>query len=109
MSETAPGQSEDVARRVVLSYPENLSQRTRDRVAQAYYRKYLGRVHDEVAVGDIWEEFTDVGCCGSQIGIDFHVEKVDGGSRMSTDTEIEFVTREWGSVEGGWTVQNEID
>ena len=97
------------AERVVLSYPAALSERTRERVSQSYYRTYLARAHDSARPGDEWVEFTDVGCCGSQIHIPFRVERVDGGSRVTADTEIEFTVREEGEIEGGWAVQNELD
>jgi len=97
------------ARRIVVSYPESLSERTRERVGQAYYRKYLLRTHERAAVGDVWEEFTDVGCCGSQIHIPFRIEEIEGGPAVSTATELEYATRPEGDVEGGWSVQNEID
>lgn len=100
---------EAVAERVVLSYPAALSERTRERVGQSYYRTYLARAHDSAEPGEVWEEFTDVGCCGSQIHVPFRVERVDGGSRVTADTEIEFTVREEGEIEGGWAVQNELD
>jgi hypothetical protein len=110
----ADAQTEDepagaVAERVVLSYPAALSERTRERVGQRYYRTYLARAHDSAEVGAEWEEFTDVGCCGSQIHVPFRVERVDGGSQVAADTEIEFTVREEGEIKGGWAVQNELD
>jgi hypothetical protein len=114
MRTDADAQTEDepagaVAERVVLSYPAALSERTRERIGQRYYRTYLARAHDSAEAGAEWEEFTDVGCCGSQIHVPFRVERVDGGSRVAADTEIEFTVREEGEIEGGWAVQNELD
>ncbi len=97
------------ATRIVVSYPEGLSERTRERVGQAYYRKYLLRTHERAAVGDVWEEFTDVGCCGSQIHIPFRVEELEGGPELRAGTELEYTARSEGDIEGGWSVQNEID
>jgi hypothetical protein len=99
----------EAATRIVVSYPASLSERTRARVGQAYYRKYLLRTHERAAVGDVWEEFTDVGCCGSQIHIPFRVEEIEGGPALSTETELEYTARPEGDIEGGWSVQNEID
>lgn len=108
-TESEVGAGEAVAERVVLSYPAALSERTRERVGQRYYRTYLARAHDSAEAGAEWEEFTDVGCCGSQIHVPFRVERVDGGSRVTADTRIEFTVREEGEIEGGWAVQNELD
>jgi hypothetical protein len=96
------------ATRVVLSYPEGFSERARERVGKAHYRNYLRRARKRVAAGDEWQEFTDVGCCGSQVHVTFRVEAVEGGERLTGDTEIEFTTRE-GEADGGWRVQNELD
>ena len=93
---------------VVLSVPRDLSDRGHREIRRDHYRTYLRRVHDAVAVGDEFEEFTDVGCCGSTMRFTFRVEAVEGGSVLGPDTEIEYVERQEGGAEGGWEVQNEL-
>jgi hypothetical protein len=93
------------ATRVVLSYPEELSQWGRDQVESPRYRGYLRKVVDDLTVGREFEEFADVGCCGDSLDIQFRIEAVEGGEQMSADTEVEFTTRE-ADHEGGWRVQS---
>jgi len=47
--------------RVVLSYPEGPSDWGRGQVEADRYRGYFARVMDRAAVGDVREEFVDVG------------------------------------------------
>ncbi len=110
------------ASRVVLSYPSGLSDWGRDQIGTDRYRGYFRRVLDEVRVGDVREEFVDVGCCGDSLDVPFRVERIDlgddgpGGDAEANDaevdvaavdeaTEIVYVTRE-GDVAGGWLVQS---
>lgn len=96
---------DDAARRVVLSHPADLSKHARRRIRDAYYRTYLARVHDEVAAGDVWEEFTDVGCCGSQTDVPLRVERVEGGPTIDESTEIDYVEREAAGLGSAWAAQ----
>ncbi len=98
---------ERTATRVVLSYPADLGRHGRSRVEQEYYKKYLRKTRDAVAVGDEWDEFTDVGCCGSQMDVPFRVEEVEGGDRVGPDTEIEYTEREACGINPGWSVQHD--
>lgn len=93
------------ATRVVLSYPDELSQWGRDQVESPRYRNYLRKVIDEPQVGDEFEEFADVGCCGDSLDIRFRIEAVEGGDEMGAETTVEFTTRE-ADHEGGWRVQS---
>ncbi|WP_226011066.1 hypothetical protein [Halomicrobium salinisoli] len=93
------------AERVVLSHPSNLGKHGRDRIRQDYYRQWLRRSRETAAPGDEWDEFTDIGCCGSQMRIPFRVEAVDGGDRVTEDTEIEITEREACDLGHGWAVQ----
>ena len=99
------------ATRVVLSYPEGLSDWGRDQVETDRYRGYFVRVLDRVAVGDICEEFVDVGCCGDSLDVPFRVERieVDGDpvdTAVVTDaTAVGYETRSC-DVDGGWRVQS---
>ncbi len=99
------------ASRVVLSYPDGLSEWARDQVETDRYRGYFARVLDEVAVGNRREEFVDVGCCGDGLDVPFRVERIeaDGGPAetavVTADTEIAYRTRP-GDVDGGWRVQS---
>jgi hypothetical protein len=95
----------DTAARVVLSYPEQLSQWGRDQVETDRYRGYLRKVVDDLTVGREFEEFADVGCCGDSLDIRFRIERVEGGTEMGPDTEIAFTTRA-AAHEGGWRVQS---
>ena len=95
------------ATRVVLSVPADLSERSRREIERDHYRTYIRRVYDDVAVGDEFAEFTDVGCCGSTLRFTFRVEAVEGGAEVGPDTAIDYVEREAGGAEGGWEVQNE--
>ncbi|RKD95747.1 hypothetical protein [Halopiger aswanensis] len=97
----------DRAERIVLSHPADLSDWGRDQLEMSSFRTYLGKVHDEARVGDVWEEFVDVGCCGSAMDVPLRVERVDGGSRPDRDTKIEYETRDSCEMEGSWQVQSE--
>ncbi|WP_257298268.1 hypothetical protein [Haloarchaeobius sp. FL176] len=94
------------ATRIVLSYPANLSDWSRRQVDTDHYHAWLRRTHDEVAVGDVWEEFVDVGCCGSTYDVPLRVEAVEGSATMGPDTEIEYTVREACEIGGGWEVQS---
>lgn len=107
--EESGGDRARAAERVVLSYPADLSERARERVGQEYYRTYLSRTLDRVQAGEVREEFTDVGCCGSQQRVPFRVEAVEGGAVVTADTEIAYAERAACGVETGWALQNEID
>jgi hypothetical protein len=99
------------ADRVVLSYPEGLSDWGRDQVEADRYRSYFARVMDEVAVGDAREEFVDVGCCGDSLDVPFRVERVEAdgdavdAAIVTGETTVDYETRA-GDVDGGWRVQS---
>jgi hypothetical protein len=99
------------ATRVVLSYPEGLSDWGRDQVETDRYRGYFARVMDRAAVGDVREEFVNVGCCGDSLDVPFRVERleVDGDAVdvavVTGDTAVDYETRS-GDVAGGWRVQS---
>lgn len=118
------------ADRVVLSYPDELSDWGRDQIDSDRYRDYFRRTLGAVRAGDRREEFVDVGCCGDSLDVPFRVEQIvledvnpdeTAGSRSdsehsSTDsatvasvrstTTIEFVERE-AAIDGGWLVQSD--
>ncbi|WP_435359537.1 hypothetical protein [Haloarchaeobius sp. DFWS5] len=95
------------ATRVVLSYPEDLSGWGRQQVDTGHFKAWLRKSHETAAVGDVWEEFVDVGCCGSTYDVPLQVESVDGGTAMAPETEISYTTREACGIEGGWKVQSQ--
>jgi hypothetical protein len=105
MSATDAG-NDEAATKVVVSYPEGLSDWGRSQIETDRYRGYLRRVLDDVEVGEEFEEFADVGCCGDTLDIPFRVEAVDGPGRVGPETVVELTTRE-GDVEGGWLVQSQ--
>ena len=94
------------ATRVVVSHPATLSNWGRDQLTGPRFRRYLRRVLDDVAVGDEWEEFVDVGCCGSTHDVPLRIESVDGGDAVGPSTAIEYTVREACGVGGGWRVQS---
>lgn len=94
------------ATRVVLSYPSDFSDWGRDIVEDDPFRAYLPKAHDELRVGDVWEEFVGVGCCGSALEVPLKVERFEGGETLTRETVIEFEVREACDIEGGWQVQS---
>ncbi|WP_396611577.1 hypothetical protein ACH9L7_15455 [Haloferax sp. S1W] len=96
-----------VATQAVVSFPDELSAWGYDQLTADRFVNYLRRVHDEVTVGDEWEEFLDVGCCGDSLTLTLRVEDLEptGATALTSETELEFVERE-GSVNGGWCVQS---
>ena len=101
----AEDRTESLATRVELSFPADIGTHGRKRIGSDYYRKYLKKVHGSAADGDEWDEFTDVGCCGSEMDVPLVVEAVKGGSQITQDTEFEYTEREACSVNPGWSVQ----
>ncbi|MFC7141034.1 hypothetical protein ACFQMA_14515 [Halosimplex aquaticum] len=105
--ESEDDRGEPVATRIELSFPADIGTHGRKRIRSDYYMTYLKKVHDSAEVGDEWDEFTDVGCCGSQMDMPLVVEAVEGGSRIDADTEIEYTEREACGVNQGWSVQHD--
>ncbi|MFB6163813.1 MAG: hypothetical protein ABEJ31_01500 [Haloarculaceae archaeon] len=95
-----------VADRVVLSYPADLSKWGRNQVSTPHFRAYLRKVHESAAPGDEWPEFVGVGCCGDNLDVPLRVERVDGGSRVTAETEFAYEVREACDLQGGWHVQS---
>ncbi|WP_343192890.1 hypothetical protein [Haloprofundus sp. MHR1] len=93
------------ATRVVLSHPKNLSDWGRDQISSDRYRGYLRRKLDAAAVGDTFETFVDVGCCGDSLDVPFRVEAVEGGEFVGDETEVAYTERDE-TMEGGWRVQS---
>ncbi len=104
-SDIAAAETEKSISQVVLSFPDELSDWGRDQIATDRYRGYLRRVLETPSVGDEFEEFVDVGCCGNTLDVTFRIEEVRDGTRVTDDTAIELVERS-GTVEGGWRVQS---
>jgi hypothetical protein len=99
------------ADRVVLSYPDGLSDWGRDQIETDRYRGYFARVMGEAAVGDVREEFVDVGCCGDSLDVPFRVERIEAdgdavdAAVVTGETAVDYETRA-GDVDGGWRVQS---
>jgi hypothetical protein len=100
--------ADGLATRVVLSIPADLVGHARRRVHQDYYKTFLRRAQEAAHPGDEWDEFTDVGCCGSQQDVPFRVESVEGGHRIGPETVIEYVDRDAEGLACDWSVQNEL-
>lgn len=98
----------DAATVVRLSYPGRLSEHAVQRLHEDYYRSYLRRAHDTATAGEEWDEFTDVGCCGSQTAFTLRVEGVDGGGQVGADTAIEYETRATDGKQCAWDLQNDM-
>lgn len=94
------------ATRVVVSYPADLSDWGRFQVEKPSFRAYLTKTLGTVAEGDVRDEFVGVGCCGDSLDVPLRVERVEGGSEVSRETEIEYSVREACGIEGGWRVQS---
>lgn len=76
---------------VVVSYtPE--TERVRRELKKPNYRGYLRKARrGPVSVGDEWREFVSCGC-GTTEDVVLQVERVAGGSTITTETEFEFVS-----------------
>ena len=107
MTDQAYSESQEVATRVVVSYPDDLSDWGRSQLEQSSFRAFLRKTRDTARAGDIWEEFVDVGCCGSTLDVPLRVERLDGGDRIGEETEIEYEIREACGIDGSWRVQSE--
>ncbi|MFC4247346.1 hypothetical protein ACFOZ7_10095 [Natribaculum luteum] len=106
--ESAPERTAgDVATRVVLSYPEDLSRWGRFQVEKPSFQAFLRKTRDEAREGDVWEEFVGVGCCGNTLDVPLRVERVEGGPRVGGETAIEYDVREACDLQGSWRVQSE--
>jgi hypothetical protein len=97
---------ETVADRVVVSYPEDLSDWGRFQVEKPSFCAFLRKTRDDAEPGDVWEEFVGVGCCGNTLDVPLRVERVEGGSRIGDDTEIVYEVREACGIQGSWRVQS---
>ncbi|UPW01314.1 hypothetical protein M0R88_04225 [Halorussus gelatinilyticus] len=95
------------AERVVISYPEDLSDWGRFQVEKDAFAAYLRKTKtDRVRQGDAWEEFVGVGCCGSTLDVPLRVEEITGGETLGSDTAVEWTVREACGIRGGWQVQS---
>ncbi|WP_254536496.1 hypothetical protein [Halomarina litorea] len=92
--------------RVVLSHPAELSAWGRMQIDTKHFRAWLRRTHDTFEVGDEFEEFADVGCCGDALHIPFVVEAVEGEGEVTRETDIAYTEREGCDFAGGWRVQS---
>ena len=92
------------ADRIVVSYPDGLGAWRADQLKHERFAKYLRKTLGEVHEGYEFEEFVDVGCCGTTPDIPLRVEAIEGGPIVGPETEIEWVGREE-AVENGWNVQ----
>jgi len=105
-SDSREESADATARRVVLSYPADLSAWGRKQVSTPHFRAYLRKVHESAEPGDTWPEFVGVGCCGDSLDVPLRVERVDGGSRVDEATGFEYEERAACGLDGGWRVQS---
>lgn len=99
-------QTSPVAKRVVVSYPADLSQWGRDTIEDAPFRAYLGKTLGAVGPGDEVEVFVGVGCCGNTLDVPLRIEAIEGGDTVTEATDVEYEVREACGIEGGWRVQS---
>jgi hypothetical protein len=65
----------------------------REGMNEPSYLRYLRYAHaGPVAVGDEWDEFVNCGCA-SPMDVVLRVERVEGGSAIGLDTDLEVVPR----------------
>lgn len=95
------------AERVVISYPEDLSDWGRMQIDEKSFKAYLRKTKEgPLTEGETWEEFVGVGCCGNTLDVPLRIEKVEGGNSFGPETRIEYEVREACDVQGGWKVQS---
>lgn len=94
------------AKRVVLSFPADLSAWGRRQIKTPWFKAYLRKTLGAVETGDEREEFLDVGCCGNTLDVPLRVESIHGGSHVGERTEFEYIEREACGIAGGWRVQS---
>ncbi|MFB6284474.1 MAG: hypothetical protein ABEK59_11200 [Halobacteria archaeon] len=95
------------ASKVVISYPSDLSGWSRQQVKTRWFKGYLRKKLGDKEEGYSWDEFVDVGCCGSSHDVPLRIEGILDGEDVGEDTEIEYTTRESCGVECGWQAQSE--
>jgi len=110
-----------VARTVTVSYPADLSEWGRESVDETPFRRYLQKVHETASIGDVWDEFVGVGCCGDTLDVPLRVEAVETSETAgredadesehrtyTIDEETTFIFEERAEcdVRGGWEVQS---
>lgn len=115
------------ARRVVVSYPADLSGWGRDQLETPWFRAYLRRTlgtgggrgggdsdrgdghrrADESVEGRTVDAFLDVGCCGDSLDVPLRVERVYGDGPIGEETTVEYREREACGLAGGWLVQSQ--
>lgn len=93
------------ADRVVIAYPADLGDWSRDQLTSDRFRTYFRRTLGEVHEGMEFAEFVDVGCCGNSPDIPLRIETVEGPGLVGDDTEVGFTTYET-EVDSGWKVQS---
>ncbi|MEF8915284.1 MAG: hypothetical protein V5A17_11690, partial [Natronomonas sp.] len=62
--------------RLLVSYPADLSEWGRFQVEKPSFRAYLRKTMGTASVGEIFEEFVGVGCCGSALDVPLRVEEI---------------------------------
>jgi hypothetical protein len=96
----------DATKRLVISYPADLSDWGRFQVEKRPFRAYLTKTLGRVAEGDEREVFVGVGCCGNTLDVPLRIERIEGGPEVTRETEIEYTVREACGLQGGWRVQS---
>ena len=105
-TELASESETEYARRVVCSYPADLSVWGVIQIEKPAFRAWLGKTLGAVERGEVREVFLDAGCCGDTLDLPVRIERVEGGSTVGPETEIEFEERDAEGLENGWRVQS---
>lgn len=80
-----------IATRVTVAYPPNMGESGPEFLGKESFRRYLTRAWNELEPGMEIEEMVNLGCCTDAMHVPFTVESVEGGTRMGSETDIEFV------------------
>lgn len=83
--------TESAASAVTVVYPADMGESGREFLERESFRNYLARAWDDLAPGEEFEEVVNLGCCTDATRVPLTVESVEGGTRMTSETEIEFV------------------
>lgn len=106
MSSEVAGETTAEVGRVVLSYPADLTSWDREQLDTPWYRGYLRKILEEPEIGEVFEEFVDIGCCGSSRRVPLAVEELEGDGSVGETTSIEYIEREACDLPDAWEVQS---
>lgn len=97
MSDAGTVPDREPATRVVVSYdPSEFDGVSRfwmeNELGSDDYAAYLRRAHESASEGETWDEFVSKGC-SLPMDVTLRVERVEGGSALGPDTDVEIHPR----------------